>query len=357
VIRPPIEGPWAIRHVDLSRRPASLAAPSDGRPVYAVFWWRELVLGVRAFAGGELPLNRARLNVITAELGARVLAARTEALGGPALPDADGTPLLAARTAAVAALDAPVARLDALSGWPAFPADALSVIVCTRARPEALAACLASLSVQESPPAEILVVDNAPDQPATRQVVARFPGVRWVPEPRPGLSPARNTGVRAARGRLIAFTDDDVEVRADWTSELARAFDGRDEIEAVTGLVLPASLETLSQRCSRSTSAASAKTPRRCCSTSGSGPTAAPAPFRPGGWGPGPTWPSAARRSSGWACSTSGWGPGPRAVRRTPNSGTGCSLAAGPACTSRARWCSTPTAATGPRWSGRCAPT
>lgn len=242
------EAPWAIRHVDLSYRPQALSAPPDGRPVYAVFWWRELILGVKTFAAGELPANRADLETIATSLAAQVLATRIEGLGGPALPAADGTPLPQARIAAIAALEDPWAVLDSLTGLPAHPADEVSVIVCTRSRPHALAACLASLAVQDSAPREILVVDNAPDDPATRDVVQHFSGVTWLPEPRPGLSCARNTGIRAARGRLIAFTDDDVEVRSDWTSEIARAFDGRDQVEAVTGLVLPASLETLSQK-------------------------------------------------------------------------------------------------------------
>lgn len=244
----PREAPWTIRHLDLSRRPSTLPAPADGSPVYAVFWWRELILGVKTFAAGELPLNRAELDAVTAELGARVLATRIDRYGGPALPAADGTPIVTARATAAVGVADPLGELDALTGWPACRADDLSVVVCTRARPQALAACLASLALQDSPPREILVVDNAPEDPATREVVERFAGVRWVPEPRPGLSRARNAGVRAASGGLIAFTDDDVEVRSDWTSEIARAFDGRPEVEAVTGLVLPASLETLSQK-------------------------------------------------------------------------------------------------------------
>ncbi|MBC6982440.1 glycosyltransferase family 2 protein [Caulobacter sp. 17J80-11] len=242
------EAPWAIRHVDLSKRPQSLAAPPDGRPVYAVFWWRELILGVRTFAGGELPANQADLDATGAALAAQVLATRVDALGGPALPAPDGAPVPQTRIAAVAALEDPWGLLDSLTGRPTCPAHDLSVIVCTRSRPQALAACLASLAVQDSPPGEIIVVDNAPEDPATRDVVRRFPQVRWEPEPRPGLSRARNAGIRAATGRLIAFTDDDVEVRSDWTSEVARAFEGRDGVEAVTGLVLPASLETLSQK-------------------------------------------------------------------------------------------------------------
>ena len=59
---------------------------------------------------------------------------------------------------------------------------------------------------------EILVVDNAPEGAATRDVVAGSPDVRYVAEPRPGSAGPANAGVRAARGSIVAFTDDDVRV-------------------------------------------------------------------------------------------------------------------------------------------------
>jgi GT2 family glycosyltransferase len=50
-----------------------------------------------------------------------------------------------------------------------------------------------------------------------------------------------------ARGEIIAYTDDDVQLHARWLERLVRAFD-RPEVKAVTGLVLPAELETAAQR-------------------------------------------------------------------------------------------------------------
>jgi GT2 family glycosyltransferase len=122
----------------------------------------------------------------------------------------------------------------------------LTVIVCTRDRGEALAACLTALQDQRSKPREVIVVDNSADGNAAA-LCATWPFVRYVHEPRPGLSHARNAGIAAATSPLIAFTDDDVTPQANWTAEIVRAFAGISA-EAVTGLVLPSRLDTEAQR-------------------------------------------------------------------------------------------------------------
>jgi GT2 family glycosyltransferase len=96
------------------------------------------------------------------------------------------------------------------------------------------------------PPREVIVVDNAPATTATRDVLRDHPGMRYVLEPRPGLSAARNAGIARATGDIIAFTDDDVVVHPEWTARLESAFDA-PEVAAVTGLVLPAELRTEAQ--------------------------------------------------------------------------------------------------------------
>ncbi|MCL4402904.1 MAG: glycosyltransferase, partial [Acidobacteria bacterium] len=71
-------------------------------------------------------------------------------------------------------------------------------------------------------------------------------GFRYVREDRPGLDWARNRGIAEARHDLIAFTDDDATVCRNWLRAMARAF-ADEEVMGVTGLVLPAELETPSQ--------------------------------------------------------------------------------------------------------------
>jgi glycosyltransferase involved in cell wall biosynthesis len=88
----------------------------------------------------------------------------------------------------------------------------------------ALKTCLQSLRNVSLQPHEIIVVDNDPSSNLTAPVTAQFPEVRYAAEPRPGLSAARNAGIRHASGEIIAFTDDDVSVHPAWTKAIVRAF-------------------------------------------------------------------------------------------------------------------------------------
>jgi GT2 family glycosyltransferase len=122
----------------------------------------------------------------------------------------------------------------------------VSVVICTHERPELLGRCLAALQRFRDEGVEYLVVDNAPKTDATRLVVAEFPNVRYQAEPRPGLSYARNTGIRLAQGDIIAFTDDDVLVTESWLQELVLPF-ADPAVMSTTGLVIPAEMESREQ--------------------------------------------------------------------------------------------------------------
>jgi GT2 family glycosyltransferase len=92
---------------------------------------------------------------------------------------------------------------------------------------------------------EVIVVDNGSRGHQTRDVTLAA-GVEYVRESRPGLDIARNTGFTTARSEIVAFTDDDTELHPCWLERLVGAFDA-EEILAVTGLVLPAELDTQAQ--------------------------------------------------------------------------------------------------------------
>ncbi len=127
------------------------------------------------------------------------------------------------------------------------PLPPVTVAVCTRDRAGHLRRCLAALQGLDHPDVTVLVVDNAPRDGATRDVVAEFAGVRYVVEPRPGLDHARNAAIVAADTELLAFADDDVVVDPGWATALAAAFRDDPEVMAVTGLVVPAELRTEAQ--------------------------------------------------------------------------------------------------------------
>ncbi|MGH3846682.1 MAG: glycosyltransferase [Pseudonocardiaceae bacterium] len=127
----------------------------------------------------------------------------------------------------------------------------VSVIVATRNRPDSLTACLGSLLRLEYPHYEIIIVDNDPSDEITADLVrtrfGSYPQIRYVREPMRGLAAAHNRGVAVAQGRILAFTDDDVIADSQWLAALAEGFAIADGVGCVTGLILPAALETPAQ--------------------------------------------------------------------------------------------------------------
>jgi GT2 family glycosyltransferase len=102
----------------------------------------------------------------------------------------------------------------------------LSVVVATHDRPQALAACLAALTALESP-VEVVVVDSAsttPCEPIVALWEGRIPSLRYCYESEPGLSRARNRGLKEASHDLVAYVDDDAAVAPDWARRMSLAF-------------------------------------------------------------------------------------------------------------------------------------
>jgi glycosyltransferase involved in cell wall biosynthesis len=134
-----------------------------------------------------------------------------------------------------------------LPDWPG-----ISVVVCTRDRADHLEWCLPHLAtLQYRGSFEIIVVDNASVDGTTRDRFLELVGAdhrfRYVAEPSPGLSLARNRGLAEASHPIVAFTDDDALVDPGWLTELAVGFTRDPEAACVTGLVPAAELESPAQ--------------------------------------------------------------------------------------------------------------
>jgi len=118
---------------------------------------------------------------------------------------------------------------------------ACSVVLCTLGSNPGLARAVEAVLTQHGVDLELVVVDNDPRSGRTAAVLHGRDDVRLrrVEEPRRGLSAARNAGLRAARGTVVAFTDDDCVPEEGWLRAVLDLFDGYPEIAAVTGLTVP----------------------------------------------------------------------------------------------------------------------
>ena len=104
----------------------------------------------------------------------------------------------------------------------------ISIILCTYNRSDSLRKTLESLAAQSTPPGwqwETLIVDNnSKDQTGAtaKEYCRKYPGrFRYALERKQGKSHALNTGIREAKGALLAFIDDDVLAEPDWLSKLS----------------------------------------------------------------------------------------------------------------------------------------
>jgi len=245
--------PWRVVHRRIDEPDAAVTHKDGYGGVYLVLWLADVPVGHLVIPTDRLPtgpheFRQLALEAATPSIGDHIFERGFRSAPRDAWYPQDDDDLL--HLEELTGCDRPLDRFREM--WTEKDRKAraarptVTVIVCTRDRPRELERCLASLHRSSTAPDEIIVVDNAPVTEQTREVCIRRAEVRYVRELRPGLSSARNTGIRAARGEIIAFTDDDVEVHSEWVTRLPNAFEDPATL-AATGLVLPAQLRTESQ--------------------------------------------------------------------------------------------------------------
>jgi len=97
----------------------------------------------------------------------------------------------------------------------------VSVVICAYNAERTMRPCLESLRQLDYPNFEIIIVDDG-SRDSTSQIAAEFPEFRLIRQPNKGLSTARNVGLHAARGELIAYTDSDCVVDPHWLTLIVR---------------------------------------------------------------------------------------------------------------------------------------
>jgi GT2 family glycosyltransferase len=107
-----------------------------------------------------------------------------------------------------------------------FPRDTvwprISVVVCTYNGARTIRDCLEGLSRLDYPDYEVIVVNDGSTD-ATADIAGEYP-YRLISTENHGLGSARNTGMEAATGEIVAYTDDDARPDPHWLQYLAAAF-------------------------------------------------------------------------------------------------------------------------------------
>ena len=122
----------------------------------------------------------------------------------------------------------------------------MSIVICTLDRPEGLVRAVRSGVAQDDRGTlayEIVIVDNSATANACALVRATWGDqpdfVRYLNEPRTNLAHARNAGLAAARGRYVAFMDDDMAAPRDWLANAVETME-RTGADVLLGKVIPA---------------------------------------------------------------------------------------------------------------------
>jgi len=117
----------------------------------------------------------------------------------------------------------------------------ISVVVCAYNADSTMEGCLASFQDVSYPNFEVIVVDDGSTD-ATGEIADRFaakyPYIHVIHQPNLGLSAARNVGMHASKGEIVAYTDSDCYVDPHWLTYMAWAFKN-EKFVAVGGPNLP----------------------------------------------------------------------------------------------------------------------
>lgn len=107
----------------------------------------------------------------------------------------------------------------------------VSVVIPVYNEEAYIAECLESLIKQKEPADEIIVVDNNSTD-RTIDIVKTFPQIRIIKEKKQGMIPARNKGFNSAKYEIIARTDADARVPADWIKRIKKTLKNEAVIAA-----------------------------------------------------------------------------------------------------------------------------
>lgn len=238
-VSPPL--PVLIRSIDLDGPLPLIEGRRTDGPTY-----RSARLLVRLH---NQPIGILQRDIPLGGLSPAVLAADiSDALGAEAARHLSGdglSPVAHVPPTGLTPPPSPPCSSDVEGGRRAAPS--IDVVVATKNRPALVGRCLTALRRQSYQACSILLVDSSEGH-ETRSLVSRdFPTVTYIRNQDGGVCTAKNLGLRAAQSPFIALTDDDAVPDPSWLAELIGALHASPDAACVTGLAMPASLETQAQ--------------------------------------------------------------------------------------------------------------
>ena len=126
----------------------------------------------------------------------------------------------------------------------------ISVVICAYNAASTLEDCLSSLQTLHYPNYEVIIINDGSTD-ATPNIAARYP-YKIISVPNGGLSAARNLGLHAATGEIVAYTDADTRVDEDWLSYLVQPFLTTDVVGVGGPNVVPTDDNWIAQSVARS---------------------------------------------------------------------------------------------------------
>jgi glycosyltransferase involved in cell wall biosynthesis len=112
----------------------------------------------------------------------------------------------------------------------------VTIVICTRNRPAFLEKCLESVATLQPPPDDVLIVDNSEGNAETESIARKF-AVRYLIEPTPGLSRARNRGMAESHTAVVAYLDDDAKPDQQWLKFIIEPF-ADPQVASVSGTIV-----------------------------------------------------------------------------------------------------------------------
>ncbi|MCW3100928.1 MAG: glycosyl transferase family protein [Chthonomonadaceae bacterium] len=117
----------------------------------------------------------------------------------------------------------------------------ISVLICTRNRPDDIILVMPHIMAQDYPDYEVVIIDQSSDNQSEDRIKSQYgsdPRLRYIRPGTVGLSIARNQALAEARHEICAFTDDDVEVPTDWLTKVNQTFNAFPETDVLFSPVL-----------------------------------------------------------------------------------------------------------------------